>query len=102
MNTTPQSWNPSTPLPEAFLALPGQIYADDSFWLGEDPQSVRQQFSGLNPWFNDGLAWIGVIPGKARLAGFVAPGQLVDGEQAAFFGFWETINDLAVNLQLFY
>ncbi|MDO8329063.1 MAG: hypothetical protein Q7T36_01165 [Fluviicoccus sp.] len=101
MTSIMTAWNPSTPLPEAFLTLPAQIYANDPFWLGEDPQSVRQQFSGLNPWFNDGLAWIGVIPGKARLAGFVVPGQLIDGEQATFFGFWETINDMDVNLKLF-
>ncbi|RZU48197.1 hypothetical protein EV700_0098 [Fluviicoccus keumensis] len=95
------SWNPSAVLPDAFLDLPARIYANDPFWLGEDPASVRQQFSALNPWFDEGQAWVGVVPGKARLAGFVVPGQLVDGEQAAFFGFWETINELEANLQLF-
>jgi len=101
MNTTPPSWNPASPLPDAFLTLPAQIYANDPFWLGEDPAAVRRQFSAANPWFAQGVAWVGAVPGQARLAGFVVPGQQIDGEQAAFFGFWETINELAPNLQLF-
>lgn len=101
MNTTFSSWNPSSPLPEAFLDLPAQVYANDPFWLGESPEAVRRQFSHLNPWFHEGEAWVGVIPGKARLAGFLVPGQLIDGEQAAFFGYWETIHELEPNLQLF-
>ncbi len=95
------SWNPSHTLPAAFLELPAQLYASDPFWLGENAINVHQQFSVKNRWFDQGQAWIGVIPGQARLAGFRLTGQQVDGEQAAFFGFWESIDDPEPNQQLF-
>ncbi len=94
-------WPPGSPLPDAFLALPARIYRDDPFWLGEDPQDLTRQFSPANPWFAQGKAWIGVIPGQARLAGFRVPGQVIDGEEAAFFGFWDSIDDDAPNDALF-
>jgi GNAT superfamily N-acetyltransferase len=93
-------WNPLDDLPEAFVALPAQIYADDPFWLGEDAAALRGQFSPDNTWFAQGAAWLGVIPGQARLAGFCQD-QVVDGERVAFFGFWESVNDSAPNRRLF-
>ncbi|MCC2636365.1 MAG: hypothetical protein K0Q68_84 [Moraxellaceae bacterium] len=93
-------WNPQDPLPEAFVALPAQVYGNDSFWLGEDGDALREQFSSANPWFANGKAWLGVIPGQARLAGF-CQGQRVDGECAAFFGYWEGINSVTPHRRLF-
>lgn len=93
-------WNPQDALPDAFVALPAQVYADDPFWLGEDSEALRQQFSATNPWFAQGRAWLGVIPGEARLAGFCQD-QLIDGERAAFFGYWEGVNSLLSHRQLF-
>lgn len=94
------AWDPSAELPEAFVALPAQVYADDPHWLGEDPAALRAQFSAANPWFDQGRAWLGVVPGVARLAGF-CQGQVVDGERVAFFGFWEGVDDLAAHRRLF-
>jgi len=94
------AWQPNMELPEAFIDLPQQLYADDPYWLGEDSQALRSQFGADNPWFAEGQAWLGVIPDQARLAGFVT-GQQIDGETVAFFGFWESINALQPNQQLF-
>lgn len=94
------AWNPADALPEAFLALPAQIYADDPYWLGENSEQLRQQFSSSNSWFEKGRAWLGVIPGAARLAGFVQD-QDIDGERVAFFGFWESSEQLPANRTLF-
>ncbi len=92
-------WTPDKELPQAFLDLPAQIYAGDEFWLGEDATALQQQFSKANAWFETGRAWLGVIPGQARLAGFIRE-QEVDGERAAFFGFWESVNDSAPTQRL--
>ncbi|WP_036770366.1 hypothetical protein [Photorhabdus australis] len=93
-------WSPANPLPNGFLDLPSIIYRDWPLWPGEDREKVQQQFSTENPWFNHSKAWIGCIPGKTRLAGFLVP-HSVDGQPAAFFGFWETDHDLASNTMLF-
>ncbi|CBL43823.1 conserved hypothetical protein [gamma proteobacterium HdN1] len=93
-------WNPREALPKEFIALPQQIYAQDPSWLGEDASALGHQFSEANPWFSGGRAWLGVIPEQARLAGFYC-GQLVEGEPAAFFGFWEGIDELSAHAALF-
>lgn len=93
-------WDPTQPLPAAFTDLPRQVYASDANWLGEDPAAVQRQFSAANPWFADGQAWLGVIPGQARLAGFCRQ-QEIDGEVAAFFGYWEGVDELAPHQHLF-
>ncbi|MEX2979427.1 hypothetical protein AB4J97_21185 [Serratia fonticola] len=93
-------WQPSQQLTEVFLSLPRQIYRHDPLWPGEDQASLKQQFSQENVWFEQGKAWTGTIPGKARLAGFLPP-YLVEGQRVAFFGFWESINDLSCNQHLF-
>lgn len=93
-------WDPAEALPDAFLDLPAQLYAGDPHWLGEDRDAVRHAFSAANPWFTQGRAWVGVIPGQVRLAGFVCD-QVIDGERVAFFGFWEGIDDEAAHAALF-
>ncbi|MFZ5723487.1 MAG: hypothetical protein ACOY33_07480 [Pseudomonadota bacterium] len=96
------AWDGTQPLPEAFVALPAQVYAGDPFWPGEDSDALRRDFAATNHWFAGGRAWLGVAPGTARLAGFFRPGQLVDGEPAAFFGYWEcTADSAAANDALF-
>lgn len=94
------TYNPEVGLPEAFTELPGKVYAADPYWPGEDTDALRQQFSPANPWFKDGTAWVGVVPGEARLAGFFSNRE-VDGEPAAFFGFWEGCNNLPAHKELF-
>jgi hypothetical protein len=93
-------FDPETELPQTFIDLPGQVYAADPFWPGESADGLRQQFSTANPWFQDGSAWVGVVPGKARLAGFFSK-RIIDGEPAAFFGFWEGMDDISAHRDLF-
>lgn len=93
-------WDPAQALPAAFTELPHQVYAGDANWLGEDAAAVQRQFSSANPWFADGQAWLGVLPGQARLAGFCRQ-QVVDGEVAAFFGYWEGVDELEPHAALF-
>lgn len=100
MTETMEAWDPRQALPEAFVELPARVYRDDGAWLGEDAAALREQFSVRNPWFTDARAWLGVIPGVARLAGFCQD-QVVDGERVAFFGFWEGLHDLAAHRRLF-
>lgn len=94
------TWQPGKPLPAGFLDLPAQVYANDPWWMAEDRVAVSAQFSPDNSWFDEGEAWVGVIPGKARLAGFFR-NQQIDGESAAFFGYWEGMNDPAAHQRLF-
>lgn len=94
------AFDPEAGLPDAFTELTGKIYAADPFWPGEDTDALRQQFSPANPWFETGSAWIGVVPGTARLAGFFSNRE-IDGEPAAFFGFWEGFDDPSAHKDLF-
>lgn len=94
------AWQPGMSLPDAFLDLPASVYTNDPWWIPEDRNAVMAQFSQGNDWFDSGRAWLGVIPGKARLAGFFSH-QVIDGETAAFFGYWEGVDDLAVHERLF-
>lgn len=88
-------------IPESFLDLPHQIYAGDMAWIPESRQGVRRQFKFDNPWFEQGEAVVAVADGKARVAGFFSSENRITGEPVAYFGFWETINDLETNQQLF-
>ena len=101
MIATMGAWDGQQALPDDFVQLPYYIYAHDPFWLGEDEASLRAQFSHHNSWFSQGQAWLGVVPQQARLAGFFQPTQRIDGEAAAFFGFWESTNSLEANELLF-
>lgn len=93
-------WSPADELPDEFLELPAHVYASDPEWLGEDADAVRAQFSLYNPWFAQGRAWVGVLPGQARLAGFCQD-QEIDGERVAFFGYWEGLDTAAPHVRLF-
>lgn len=93
-------WQPGAQLHEAFLSLPEAVYRDYPLWPGENRATLKTQFSAENPWFEQGKAWVGAIPGQTRMVGFI-PRHSVTGQKAAFFGFWETINNLSCNQQLF-
>ncbi len=78
---------------DAFVELPRAIYAEDPLWIPEEEESLRQAFSALNPWFTSGSAMTMCIPGRARLAVFRQQGCIVEGRQAAWFGYFEAMND---------
>lgn len=95
------SWSPARPLPEAFKALPRQVYADDPSWIPEDPAALDVLFSERHAFFEHGRATVEVVDGAARLAGFFDPGLQLDGRPVAFFGCWESVDVLAPNRTLF-
>ena len=101
MSITPDTREGGAGLPEGFVELPPQIYASEPMWIPEDPHAVSHAFGPDNPWFRQGEARAFCVPDRARLAVFIDASARVDGRQAAFFGFWETRGDLAVDTALF-
>lgn len=95
------SWTVDDPVPEAFTQLPHQIYKGDPLWIPEDPASLDWLFSREHDYFRHGRATLLVREGVARVAGFFDPRLQMDGKPAAFFGFWETVNQLKPNRDLF-
>lgn len=88
-------------LPDQFSQVATKVYAADPNWIPEDPQSLKSQFDARNAWFDGNRrACVVMAADNARLAGFI-PNQVINDEPVAFFGFWETINDLAINQALF-
>ena len=84
-----------------FLELPGEVYRDDPVVIPEEGAEVAAAFSPHNPWFQGGAARTFCVPGRARAAAFHRPGLVIDGEPAAFFGYFETVGDDEAEAQLF-
>jgi len=80
-------------VPEGFCELAEAVYAGDDQWIPEDPAAVQAAFSKSHTWFQNGRARCFVIAGQARAAAFMGPDMVIDGVQAAFFGYWETTTD---------
>ena len=80
-------------LPPGFLDLPPAVYRDDPNWIPEDPAQVAGLFSSANPWFQQGSAHAFCVEGSCRAAAFRTRDLVVDGEPAAFFGYWDTVAD---------
>jgi GNAT superfamily N-acetyltransferase len=90
------------PAPAAgFLELPGEVYRDDPAAIPEEPAEVAAAFSPRNPWFGAGGARTFCVPGRVRAAAFHRPGVVIDGEPAAFFGYFETLGDADAERELF-
>ncbi len=95
-----KEWNPKADvLPDEFFTLP--VYQSWPNAWPEDSQAVRFQFSAANPYFIEGKAWVGLIPGKARMAAFWKPDQEFNGKKVAYFGFWETIDQADATRELY-
>jgi hypothetical protein len=88
-------------LPDGFLELPEAVYAGDPQWVPESKEAVRAAFSLENSWFKDGRAQCFVIPGLVRAAAFISPHMVIDGQQSAFFGYFESQNDSEADGLLF-
>ena len=80
-------------LDDAFVELPRAVYADDPLWIPEEEAELRRAFGGDNAWFGSGTAVTMCIPGRARLAVFRQHGCVIDGQSAAWFGYFESAND---------
>jgi hypothetical protein len=95
-------WTPGQPLPAAFTELPGLLYKGDPHWIPVSVADMQQAFDiDANPYCQSNTAKAWVEPGKCRLAGFYDPQVRIEGEKVAYFGFWETVNDVAPNAILF-
>ncbi len=84
-------------VPDGFVELAAEAYRDDPAWIPEEPEAVRKAFCADNPWFERNEARVFCVPGKARAAAFVDPTCVVDGQRAAFFGYWESMGDAEAN-----
>ncbi len=89
-----------------FLRVPYGIYGNDPNWVAPLLVDVKQVFSDANPLFSHAVMqlWIAVRNGRdvGRIAGIVDQNHnKVAKDQAAFFGFFESINDSEVSARLF-
>ena len=84
--------------PNSFLDVPKHIYTNQPWYTPESTEQVKIFFSGERTFYQQGSVWLGVLPGQARLAGFIHPSY---GEGIAYFGYWETQATLEPNQQLF-
>ena len=81
------------PLKEEFFEVARHIYLDDPHWLSECKGTTNWQFSDSNPYLNQITTKIWGVEHDARVSGFFNPSLRIDGEPAAFFGFFESINN---------
>lgn len=93
-------WTGTEPLPARFHQLPIEIYHNSRNWIPEVPSIVEHMFSAANRYFSIGSVWLDVREG-VRFAGFLSPIQNINGKHAAYFGYWETIDDVGLNKDVF-
>lgn len=95
-----REWNPAADrIPDEFFQLP--VYDAWPNSHPEEAESVRQAFSPHNPYFQGGKAWLGLVPGQTRVAGFWNKDQEFNRQNVAYFGYWETKDQLEANQVLF-
>ncbi|WP_420591774.1 hypothetical protein [Bacterioplanoides sp.] len=97
-------------LPESFFQTAENIYQNDPYWLGENPEAITKAFADSSDYQQKGgQLWADCIASVnengneefSRLAGFYDPNIKIDGESVAYFGFWETSDNTENNAQLF-
>lgn len=81
------------PLLPAFTELAARARDGDPHCIPAEPSAASARLSSANPWFAAGRARAWVVPGHARLAGFVEDGRRVEGRAAAFCGFFESTGE---------
>ena len=89
-----------------FLKVSYLIYRDDPHWVAPLLDDLKKVFTAANPLFThaDMQLWVAVRDGKdvGRIAGIVDHNHnTVQKDSAAFFGFFECVNDRAVSDRLF-
>jgi hypothetical protein len=96
-------WDGKERLPHCFFQVADRVYHQDPLWIPESRQSISDQFYHHNGYFNgQNAVWVGVECGKTRLAGFYnLDAPLIDGLKVAYFGYWESVNDIYTNQCLF-
>ena len=96
-------WNfPHNTNPEdVFFRVATQVYGQDPNWIPESAPSIRWQFSQENPYYREIQTHIWGIDEECRIAGFYNPHLRIQGKKVAFFGYWETIENIEQNQFLF-
>ncbi len=89
-----------------FLKVSYGIYRDDPLWVAPLLMDLKKVFTHANPLFTHAemQLWVAVKSGRdvGRIAGIVDESHnRTQKDQAAFFGFYECVNDAAVSQQLF-
>src|SRR5438876_10797709 len=89
-----------------FLNVSYRIYRDDPLWVAPLLMDLKKVFTDANPLFEHAKMQLWVASRNGQDVGRIA--CIVDEhhnrtakEAAAFFGFFETINDAAVSRRLF-
>jgi Acetyltransferase (GNAT) family len=100
----PLSRNPRDVL--RFLSVSYSIYGDDPHWVAPLLMDLRKVFTEANPLFEHAMMqlWIARRGGQdiGRIAGIIDHNHnRATKDQAAFFGFFESVNELAVSRLLF-
>jgi len=100
----PLSRNPRDVL--RFLNVSYGIYRDDPHWVAPLLMDLRKVFTDANPLFDHAVMqlWIARQGGQdvGRIAGIIDHRHnRAAKDQAAFFGFFEVVNDPAVSTRLF-
>lgn len=85
-----------------FFQIAKNVYQGDPHWIPENEEKIKQQFSAANPYFERCHARVFSSGLEARLVGFYNPELEIEGENIAYFGFWESQNDLSINQKLFF
>ena len=90
----------TTIIPDRFFEIPQKVYPNQPWFWDNETQSAMI-FSEFNPYFLFGKAAFLVVEDKARIVCFFDERVKHDGKSVAYFGYWETINDLELNKELF-
>jgi hypothetical protein len=89
-----------TKIPKSFVHLSKQIYPEQI--LSQDNQEeIDFLFSEHNQFFKTGKAAYSIIDEKVRVALFFDKNNVYQNKKVAYFGYWETINEVALNKELF-
>jgi hypothetical protein len=89
-----------------FLSVSYGIYRDDPHWVAPLLMDLRKVFTDANPLFEHAMMqlWLATRGGQdvGRIAGIIDHHHnRVAKDPAAFFGFFESVNDPAVSRRLF-
>jgi hypothetical protein len=89
-----------------FLEVSYGIYGDDPHWVAPLLMDLKKVFTDANPLFQHAemQLWVATRDGRdvGRIAGILDHNHnKVTKDQAAFFGFFECVDDVAISRQLF-
>ncbi len=90
-----------SPLSQSFFEVYRNVYQPYPNAPFENPAQIQYLFSNQHDFFVRGKAVTAIIPDILRISGLYHPLLTYHGKKAAYFGFWETVDDLKLNQQVF-